>query len=231
MLVRAVGLLVPLAFGQRILVRAAPRSGRTTLLRALAEGGRARRRPKTVVLLIDEAPEEATVWREALPDAELAIATAEQPPAEHLRTAELALERSRRLAESGDDVVLICDSLSRLAFNAGGVDEVKRLFGSGRNLAGGGSLTVIATTVEGGSDEGEAERAVATTENVVIPSTPTSRGRASTRPLDPSESHASNEESLRGEDELAEARALRAKLAALNPEEAAEELRSRAYRA
>ena len=226
-LVKAVDLLVPLAFGQRILVRAAPRSGRTTLLRALAEavaaaGG------KNVVLLIDEAPEEATVWREALPDTELAIATADQPPAEHMRTAELALERSRRLAESGDDVVLICDSLSRLAFNAGGVDEVKRLFGSGRNLAGGGSLTVIAATVEGGSDEGEAERAVATTENVVIALSADLARAGVYPPLDPARSEAANEETLRGEEELADARALRAKLAALNPEEAAEELAKQA---
>ena len=64
-----------------------------------------------------------------------------------MRTAELALERARRLAEAGTDAVLVCDSLSRLAFAAGDVAEVKRLFGSGRNLAGGGSLTVIATTV------------------------------------------------------------------------------------
>ena len=121
-----------------------------------------------IVLLVDERPEEATAWREALPVAEFAIATAELAPVEQVRTAELALERARRLAESGTDAVLVCDSLSRLAFAAGDVAEVKRLFGSGRNLAGGGSLTVIATVLADGSDEGEAERAVATTESSLI---------------------------------------------------------------
>ena len=84
-----------------------------------------------IVLLIDERPEEATAWREALPVAEFAIATADLAPAEQVRTAELALERARRLAESGTDAILICDSLSRLGHAAGDVAEVKRLFGSG----------------------------------------------------------------------------------------------------
>ena len=101
------------------------------------------------MLLIDERPEEATAWREALPVAEFAIATADLAPVEQVRTAELALERARRLAEAGADAVLVCDSLSRLAFAAGDAAEVKRLFGSGRDLAGGGSLTVIATTCSG----------------------------------------------------------------------------------
>ena len=114
------------------------------------------------------APEEATAWREALPVAEFAIATAELAPVEQVRTAELALERARRLAETGVDAVLVCDSLSRLAFAAGDAAEVKRLFGSGRNLAGGGSLTVIATVLADARDEGEAERAVITTESSLI---------------------------------------------------------------
>ena len=87
------------------------------------------------MLLIDERPEEATAWREALPDAELATATADLAPVEQVRVAELALERSRRRAEAGADVVLIVDSLSRLAVASGHAAEVKRLFGSGRDLA------------------------------------------------------------------------------------------------
>ena len=167
-LVRAVDLLAPLAYGQRILVRAAARSGRTTLLRSLARAAAEPDTARVIVLLIDERPEEATAWREALPVAEFAIATADLAPVEQVRTAELALERARRLAESGTDAILICDSLSRLAFAAGDVAEVKRLFGSGRNLAGGGSLTVLATVLEDGPDEGEAERAVITTESSLI---------------------------------------------------------------
>ena len=111
-LARAVDLLAPLAFGQRVLVRAAPRSGRTTLLRSLARAAAAEDTARVIVLLVDERPEEATAWREALPVAEFAIATAELAPVEQVRTAELALERARRLAEAGIDAVLVCDSLS-----------------------------------------------------------------------------------------------------------------------
>ena len=166
-LARAVDLLTPLRFGQRMLVRAAPRSGRTTLLRSLARAAAGHETAKVIVLLIDERPEETIPWREAVPVAEFAIATAELAPVDQVRTAELALERARRLAERGTDAVLICDSLTRLAEAAGDVTEVKRLFGSGRNLAGGGSLTVIATTV-GGIGGAEAERAVITTEGALL---------------------------------------------------------------
>ena len=118
-LTRAADLLAPLAFGQRVLVTAAPRSGRTTLLRGLARAVRGVEGPELIVLLIDERPEEATAWREALPGAELATATADLAPAEQVRVAELALERARRRAEAGADVVLIVDSLSRLAVASG----------------------------------------------------------------------------------------------------------------
>ena len=129
-------LLAPLAFGQRVLVRAAPRSGRTTLLRSLARAAAANETARVIVLLIDERPEEATAWREALPVAEFAIATGDLAPVEQVRTAELALERARRLAEAGVDAILLCDSLTRLAHAAGDVAEVKRLFGSGPQPGG-----------------------------------------------------------------------------------------------
>lgn len=226
LLVRAADMLAPLAFGQRVLVRAAPRSGRTTLLRGIgraAAAGDAR----VIVLLIDERPEEAAAWRESLPVAEFAIATSDLAPAEHLRTAELALERARRLAETGNDTVLLCDSLSRLAFAAGGVDEVKRLFGSGRNLAGGGSLTVVATALEGSNDEGEAERAVLTTESALITLDPDLAAAGVTPALVAAECRVSNEESLREVGELDDARKLRSVLADLDPKAAAETLRER----
>src|SRR5207247_774505 len=120
LLTRAAELLAPLAFGQRVLVISAARSGRTTLLRGLARAVRAVEGPELIVLLIDERPEEATAWREALPDAAIATATAEHAPAEQVRVAELALERARRRAEAGADVVLIVDSLPRLLVAAGG---------------------------------------------------------------------------------------------------------------
>jgi transcription termination factor Rho len=225
-LTRAIDLLTPLAQGQRVLVRAAPRSGRTQLLRGLAraaEGADAR----VICLLVDERPEEATGWREAVRAAEFAIATADQAPAEQLRTAELAVERARRLAELGQDVVMVCDSLSRLSYAAGDPSEVKRLFGTGRNLAGGGSVTVVATVLADASDEGEAERAVITTESALITLDPALAAAGVHPALVAAECRVSNEEDIRDPDELDAARRLRATLAGLDGAEAARYLRER----
>jgi transcription termination factor Rho len=228
-LTRAADLLAPLAFGQRVLVMAAPRSGRTTLLRGLARAVRGVEGPELVVLLIDERPEEATAWREALPDAQLATATADLAPAEQVRVAELVLERSRRRAEAGADVVLIVDSLSRLAVASGHAAEVKRLFGSGRDLAeeGAGSLTVIATVVADAEDDGVAERAVITTESSLIPLDAELAAAGVFPALRAGECRVSNEEELREPEELAAVRRLRALLADLAPVEAATVLRER----
>ena len=226
-LARAVDLLAPLAFGQRVLVRAAARSGRTTLLRSLARAAAAAENARVIVLLIDEAPEEATAWREALPVAEFAIATADLAPVEQVRTAELALERARRHAEVGADAVLVCDSLSRLAFAAGDAAEVKRLFGSGRNLAGGGSLTVLATVLADARDEGEAERAVITTESSLVVLDPELAAAGVHPAVRAAECRASNEDQLRDPSELDGARHLRSLLVDLDPAAAAALLRER----
>jgi transcription termination factor Rho len=228
-LVRAADLLAPLAFGQRVLVSAAPHSGRTTLLRGIAKAVVAGGDAEVVVLLIDERPEEAAAWREALPGAELAIATAEMAPAEQVRVATLAGERGRRRAESGVDAVLICDSLSRLAVAAGGTAEVKRLFGSGRELEGDGpgSLTVIATTLSGLGDDGAAQQAVATTENALITLDPDLATAGVVPALRAGECRVSGEEQLREPDELEAVRRLRSLLADLDPPEAANLLRER----
>ena len=226
-LVRAVDLFAPLALGQRVLVRAAPRSGRTTLLRALGQGAVAGAGATAIVLLIDERPEEAPAWRRALPDAEFAVATADLAPAEQMRTAELATERARRLAEAGVDVVLLCDSLSRLAHAAGGIDEVKRLFGTGRNLAEGGSVTVIATTLADGADEGAAERAVLTTESSLITLDAELAAAGAYPAIVATECRISNEEDLRDGEELEAVRRLRSVLADLDRPEAAQLLRER----
>jgi transcription termination factor Rho len=224
-LVRAADLLAPLAFGQRVLISAAPRSGRTTLLRGLAHAIVAAGAAELIVLLVDERPEEAVAWRETLPQADHAIATADMSGAEQAGVAALAAERSRRRAEAGADAVLICDSLSRLAVAAGGTAEVKRLFGSGRELEGGGSLTVIATTLRGLADDGAAERAVATTENALITLDPELAAQGIFPALRPDGCRVSGEEALRSPDELAAARRLRSLLAGLDPAEAARELR------
>jgi transcription termination factor Rho len=225
-LLRAVDLLAPLALGQRVLVRAAPRSGRTSLLRGIAREVAAARL-HLIVLLIDERPEEATVWREEMPDAELAIATAEMAPRDQVHVAELALDRGRRLAEAGEDVVILCDSLSRLALAAGNPNEVKRLFGSGRNLAGAGSLTVVATVLADSPDGGEAERAVITTESALVTLDPALAGEGVHPAIDAAGCRVSNEDQLRGIDELDAIRRLRSLLADLEPAEAARLLRER----
>lgn len=226
-LARAVDLLAPLALGHRMLVRAAARSGRTALLREIAAAVTAAGGPRLIVLLVDERPEEAAAWREAVPDAEFAIATADLAPRDQVHVAELALERGRRLAEAADDAVLICDSLSRLAFAGGDVAEVKRLFGSGRNLAGGGSLTVVATVVADAHDEGEAERAVATTESSMVTLDPDLAAAGVVPAIRPAECRVSNEEQLRDATELEAVRRLRALLADLDPAEGARLLRER----
>jgi transcription termination factor Rho len=228
-LLRAADLLAPLAFGQRVLVAAAPRSGRTTLLRGLARAVLAAGSAELITLLVDERPEEAAGWLEATGDGALALATAELAPAEQVRIATLAAERARRRVEAGVDVVLICDSLSRLAVAAGGTAEVKRLFGSGREIEGEGtgSLTVIATTVAGAADDGAAERAVVTTENAIITLDPELAAVGVYPALQPAGCRVSREEDLRPPDELAAARRLRAQLAEMGPAEAAQSLRER----
>jgi len=233
LLTRAVDLLVPLALGQRVLVRAAPRSGRTTLLRGLAGAiQRTEERPGLVVLLVDERPEEATAWSEVLPDDELAVATAEMSPREQARVADLALERSKRRAEAGEDVVLIVDSLSRLALARRDPADVKQLFGAGRELAEeeAGSLTVIATTLDGIADEGAAREAVETTENALIRLDPELAAAGVYPALRPEDCRVSGEEELREPEELEAARELRAELAGKEPQEAAALLRERLER-
>jgi transcription termination factor Rho len=229
-LTRAVDLLVPLALGQRVLVWAAPRSGRTTLLRGLAGAiQRTEERPALVVLLVDERPEEATAWAEVLPDDELAVATAEMSSREQVRVATLALERSKRRAEAGEDVVLVVDSLSRLAVAQRDAGDVKQLFGVGRELAeeGAGSLTVIATALDGVADEGAALAAVETTENALIRLDPELAAAGVYPAIRPADLRASGEEELREPNELEAVRRLRAELAGMEPADAAAALLER----
>jgi transcription termination factor Rho len=230
LLTRAVDLLVPLALGQRVLVWAAPRSGRTTLLRGLAGAIQAtEERPRLVVLLVDERPEEATAWAEVLADDELAVASAEMRPREQARIAQLALERSKRRAESGQDVVLIVDSLSRLVAPSGDPARAKRIFGAGRELAeeGTGSLTVIATTLDGAPDEGAARVAVETTENALIRLDPELAAGGVFPALSAEDSRVLGEAELLEAAELDALRRLRAMLAEREPVDAAALLRQR----
>ena len=155
---------MPLGFGQRIAILTPQRAGRTSLIRDLCSSI-AESNPGTVmmVLLVDERPEEVSAMSEAV-EAEVLSSTFDEPHQRHVQVADMVLERAKRLVEQGRDVVLMVDSLSRLAraFNAiaptggrelrGGIDiaaihRARRFFGAGRCLDGGGSLTIIATVL------------------------------------------------------------------------------------
>ena len=224
-LVRAVDLLGPLAFGQRILVVAQPRSGRTTLLRALgsaiADTG-----AHLVVLLADERPEEVPQWERALPDAEIFAATADQEPRDQVRQAELAMGHAKRLAESGEDVVALVDSLSRLALGYRDPGRVKRMFGAGRELGeeGTGSLTVIATVLDSDDRGAEVREALETTENLLLRLDAGLAAKGIVPALVVADSRASGEDELRAPDELAKVRRFREELGEMDPEQAARSL-------
>jgi transcription termination factor Rho len=224
-LVRAADLLGPLAFGQRVLVLAQPRSGRTTLLRALgtaiAETG-----AHVCVLLADERPEEVPLWERALPQAEIFAATADQEPRDQIRAAELAMGHAKRLAEAGEDVVVLIDSLSRLALGYRDPARVKRIFGAGRELdeEGSGSLTVIATVLDSDDKGAEVREALETTENLLLRLDAGLAAKGIVPALVPADSRASGEEELRDADEMEKVRRLREELGEMDTEEAARAL-------
>jgi transcription termination factor Rho len=224
-LVRAVDLLGPLAFGQRVLVLAQPRSGRTTLLRALgaaiAETG-----AHVCVLLADERPEEVPQWERALPQAEIFAATADQEPRDQIRAAELAMGHAKRLAEAGEDVVVLIDSLSRLAIGYRDPGRVKRIFGAGRELdeEGSGSLTVIATVLDSDDKGAEVRESLETTENLLLRLDADLAAKGIVPALVAAESRASGEDELRDAEELEKVRKLREELAEMDAEEAARSL-------
>ena len=166
---RVIDLVAPIGFGQRGLIVAPPRAGKTVILRKLADSV-AENYPdvKLIMFLVDERPEEVTSMQRNV-KGEVLFSTFDEPPQRHVAVAERVAERARSLVESGHDVVLLLDSLTRLgrAFNAaarstgriltGGLEsnalqKPKRLFGSARNVEEGGSLTVLATVlIETGS--------------------------------------------------------------------------------
>lgn len=161
---RAVDLLAPLGKGQRALIVSPPRVGKTILMRDIAQAIRATS-PEIhlILLLIDERPEEVTDFRREV-DAEVFSSTFDEPPTRHVQVAELVSERARRLVEVHKDVVIMLDSITRLArgYNAlqagkgkimsGGVEskalsKPKKFFGAARNVEEGGSLTIIGTAL------------------------------------------------------------------------------------
>ncbi|MHC4177876.1 MAG: transcription termination factor Rho [Planctomycetota bacterium] len=167
---RVLDLICPVGKGQRGLIVAPPRSGKTILLQQISNAV-AINNPECeiMILLVDERPEEVTDFRRKCPEAEVVASNNDQEVASHIRVAEFSLERAKRMAESGKDMVILLDSLTRLgrAYNryvegsgrtmSGGVDiralEIpKRQFGAARKLEDGGSLTILATSlIETGS--------------------------------------------------------------------------------
>jgi transcription termination factor Rho len=166
---RVVDLIAPIGMGQRGLIVAPPKAGKTILLQKMANAI-AENHPEVhlIVLLIDERPEEVTDMQENV-KAEVISSTFDEPADRHTQVAEMVLEKAKRLVEHGKDVVILLDSITRLAraYNvvvphsgkilSGGVDanalhKPKRFFGAARNIEEGGSLTIVATAlVETGS--------------------------------------------------------------------------------
>ena len=167
---RVVDLVSPVGFGQRGLIVAPPRTGKTVLQQGVARALR-KNNPDAhlIVLLVDERPEEVTDFRRQVPDAEVIASTFDESAESHVHAAEIVIEKARRMVEHQQHVVILLDSITRLAraYNttmpnsgkilSGGVEATalqrpKRFFGSARNIEGGGSLTILGTAlVETGS--------------------------------------------------------------------------------
>lgn len=166
---RSIDLVVPLGFGQRALIVAPPRTGKTVMMQNIAHALSANHPDAyLIVLMVGERPEEVTDMARSV-KGEVIGSTFDEPAVRHIQVAEMVIEKAKRLVESGQDVIILLDSITRLAraYNAvvpssgkvltGGVDanalqRPKRFFGAARNTEDGGSLTIIGTTlVETGS--------------------------------------------------------------------------------
>jgi len=162
--IRAIDLVAPIGKGQRAMIVSPPKAGKTTLLKKIAHSiSENYPEVKLLVLLIDERPEEVTDMQRSIKGTVI-YSTFDETPEHHTKASELVLERAKRLVENGEDVVILMDSLTRLAraYNlviaptgrtlSGGIDpgalhNPKRFFGAARNIENGGSLTIIATAL------------------------------------------------------------------------------------
>lgn len=167
---RLIDLIAPIGKGQRGLIVAPPKAGKTTLLKSIANSIE-KKHPEVemIVLLIDERPEEVTDMKRSLVGGEVIYSTFDEMPQHHVKVAEMVLARAQRLAEHGKDVVILLDSITRLAraynlvvpssgktlsggFDPGALHKPKKFFGAARNIEEGGSITILATAlVETGS--------------------------------------------------------------------------------
>ncbi len=162
---RLIDLMSPIGRGQRGLIVAPPRTGKTILLQNMANAiNQNHPDVKLIILLIDERPEEVTDMQRNVKNAEVVSSTFDEPPSRHVQVTEMVLEKAKRLVERKQDVVILLDSITRLgrAYNivgqssgkilSGGLDanalqRPKRFFGAARNIEGGGSLTIMATAL------------------------------------------------------------------------------------
>ncbi|WP_176719491.1 transcription termination factor Rho [Rhodohalobacter halophilus] len=162
---RLIDLFAPIGKGQRGLIVAQPKTGKTTILRNIANAvNRNHPDTKVIILLVDERPEEVTEMERTVENAEVVASTFDEKPENHVGLSEIVFEKAKRLVESGQDVLLLMDSITRLgrAYNVatgnsgrtmtGGIDSEalkapRQLFSSARNIEGGGSLTIIATAL------------------------------------------------------------------------------------
>ncbi|MCE5313096.1 MAG: transcription termination factor Rho [Nitrospiraceae bacterium] len=162
---RVMDLITPVGKGQRGMIVASPRTGKTMLLQSLAKAIKKNHKEiHLIILLIDERPEEVTDWKRQVSTAEIISSTFDEPPQRHCQVSEMVIERAKRLVESKKDVVILLDSITRLAraYNAitptsgkvlsGGLDanalqRPKRFFGTARSIEEGGSLTIMATAL------------------------------------------------------------------------------------
>jgi transcription termination factor Rho len=161
---RVIDLMCPIGFGQRGLIVSPPKAGKTMLLQNIANSMiKAHKDIIPMIVLIDERPEEVTDMKRSV-DAEVVSSTFDEPSERHVQVAEMVIEKAKRIVEQGHDVVILLDSITRLAraYNSvmppsgkilsGGVDSnaldrPKRFFGAARNIEEGGSLTIIATAL------------------------------------------------------------------------------------
>jgi len=162
---RVMELITPIGKGQRGMIVAAPRTGKTMLLQSIARAVKKNHKEiHLIILLIDERPEEVTDWKKQVTTAEIISSTFDEPPQRHCQVSEMVIERAKRLIEGKRDVVILLDSITRLAraYNSvmpasgkvlsGGLDanalqRPKRFFGTARSIETGGSLTILATAL------------------------------------------------------------------------------------
>jgi transcription termination factor Rho len=240
---RVIDLVMPIGKGQRALIVSPPKAGKTMVLQAIAAAV-TRNHPEChlMVVLVDERPEEVTEMRRSV-RGEVVASTFDRPPSDHIATADLAIERAKRLVELGRDVVVLLDSLTRLGRannNAapsggrtltGGVDSAalqapKRLLGAARNTDGAGTLTIIASALvdTGSAADNLLFEEYKSTGNAELRLDRRIAERRVFPAIDITTSGTRREELLLAPDELAVVRAVRRAVAQLPPGQALDQL-------